>query len=117
MFVIAGGGFAGVELAGAMNDVAHGILADYTNVHPNQLKIVLVHGRDRILPELSESLARYAQEKMQLRGVSFRLNTRIVDAHPGVVLLSDGEIHAETLVWTAGSAPSPLLKSLTLEND
>ncbi len=116
-FVIAGGGFAGVELAGALNDFAHGILADYPKLHPNQLKIVLVHARDRILPELSESLARYAQEKMQLRGVSFRLNTRIVDAHPGVVLLSDGEIHAETLVWTAGTAPSPLLKSLPLEKD
>ena len=116
-FVIAGGGFAGVELAGALNDFAHGILADYPKLHPNQLKIVLVHARDRILPELSESLARYAQEKMQLRGVSFRLNTRIVDAHPGVVLLSDGEIHAETLVWTAGTAPSPFLKSLPLEKD
>jgi NADH dehydrogenase len=116
-FVIAGGGFAGVELAGALNDFAHGILADYPKLRPNQLNIVLVHARDRILPELSESLARYAQEKMQLRGVNFRLNTRIVDAHPGVVLLSDGEIQAETLVWTAGTAPNPLLKSLPLEKD
>jgi NADH:ubiquinone reductase (H+-translocating) len=116
-FVVAGGGFAGVELAGALNDFAHGILADYPRLRPNELNIMLVHSRDRVLPELSESLARYAQEKMQLRGVSFRLNTRIVDAHPGVVLLSDGEIHAETLVWTAGTAPSPLLKSLPLEKD
>jgi NADH:quinone reductase (non-electrogenic) len=116
-FVIAGGGFAGVELAGALNDFAHGILADYPKLRPNQLHVVLVHARDRILPELSESLARYAQEKMQLRGVSFRLNTRIVDAHPGVVLLSDGEIQAETLVWTAGTTPNPLLKSLPLERD
>src|SRR5246127_2728150 len=116
-FVIAGGGFAGVELAGALNDFAHGILDDYPKLRPNQLDILLVHARDRILPELSESLARYAQEKMQLRGVGFRLNTRIVDAHPGVVLLSDGEIQAETLVWTAGTAPNPLLKSLPLERD
>jgi len=69
------------------------------------------------LPELSESLARYAQEKMQQRGVSFRLNTRIVDAQPGVVLLSEGKIHTETLVWTAGTTPSPLLKSLPLQKD
>jgi NADH dehydrogenase len=116
-FVVAGGGFAGVELAGALNDFAHGILADYPRIHPQELNIVLVHSRDRILPELSESLARYAQEKMQLRGVSFRLNTRIVDAHPGVVLLSEGKIHTGTLVWTAGTAPSPLLKSLRLEKD
>ena len=73
-FVIAGGGFAGVELAGALNDFARGILADYPNLNPNELNIVLVHSRDRILPELSESLARYAQKKMEARGVKFRLN-------------------------------------------
>lgn len=116
-FVIAGGGFAGVELAGALNDFAHGILADYPNLHPHEVNVVLAHSRDRILPELSESLARYAQEKMELRGVSFRLNTRLVDARPGVVLLSSGEIRTETLVWTAGTAPNPLLKSLSLEKD
>src|SRR5260370_30315617 len=116
-FVVAGGGFAGVELAGALNDFARGILADYPRLRANELNIVLVHSHDRVLPELSESLARYAQEKMELRGVSFRLNTRIVDARPGVVRLCGGEIHTETLVWTAGTAPSPLLKSLRLEKD
>jgi NADH dehydrogenase len=116
-FVIAGGGFAGVELAGALNDFARGILADYPNLSPNELDIVLVHSRDRILPELSESLARYAQEKMEARGVKFRLNTRLQDARPGVVVVSDGEICAQTLVWTAGTAPNPLLKSLPFECD
>ena len=116
-FVIAGGGFAGVELAGALNDFARGILADYPNLSPNELNIVLVHSRDRILPELSESLARYAQEKMEARGVKFRLNTRLQDASPGVVVASDGEICAQTLVWTAGTAPNPLLKSLPFECD
>src|ERR1700721_1176031 len=72
-FVIAGGGFAGVELAGALNDFAHGILADYPNLNAEELRIVLVHSRERILPELSESLAKYAQEKMEARGVRFRL--------------------------------------------
>jgi NADH dehydrogenase len=116
-FVVAGGGFAGVELAGALNDFARGILADYPNLNPNDLSVVLVHSRDRILPELSESLARYAQEKMEVRGVSFRLNARLSDAGPGSVVLSDGEIPAHTLVWTAGTAPNPLLKSLPFETD
>jgi NADH:ubiquinone reductase (H+-translocating) len=106
-FVIAGGGFAGVELAGALNDFARGILADYPNLNPNELKIVLVHSRDRILPELSESLARYAQKKMEARGVEFRLNARLSDAQPGVVVVSDGEIRAQTLVWTAGTNSLP----------
>jgi len=116
-FVIAGGGFAGVELAGALNDFAHGILADYPNLRSEELSVLLVHARDRILPELSESLARYAQEQMEARGVRFRLNTRLKDAQPGVVVLSDGEISAETLVWTTGTAPNPLLKSLAVEKD
>lgn len=116
-FVIAGGGFAGVELAGALNDFARGIVADYPNLSPGELNILLVHARDRILPELSESLARYAQEKMEARGVKFRLNTRLTDAHPGVVVASDGEIPSQTLVWTAGTAPNPLLKSAPFAQD
>lgn len=116
-FVVAGGGFAGVELAGAINDFAHGIVADYPNLRAEELSTVLVHSRDRILPELSESLGRYAQRTMEQRGVRFRLETRLKDAQPGVVVLSDGEIAAATLIWTAGTAPNPLLKSLPIEKD
>jgi NADH dehydrogenase len=116
-FVIAGGGFAGVELAGALNDYARGIVVDYPKLQREELSVVLVHSRDRILPELSETLGRYAQEKMEERGVKFRLNTRLTDALPGLVTLSDGAIRAETLVWTAGTAPSPVTKSLPLAKD
>lgn len=116
-FVVAGGGFAGVELAGALNDFAHGILADYPNLGPHEVRVVLVHARERILPELSGSLAHYAQEKMAARGVQFRLNARLADAKPGLVVLNDGEIPAETLVWTAGTAPSPIVKLLDVEKD
>ncbi|HEX8882315.1 MAG TPA: NAD(P)/FAD-dependent oxidoreductase, partial [Candidatus Acidoferrum sp.] len=116
-FVIAGGGFAGVELAGAVNDFGRGILCDYPNCSPDDLSVILVHSRDRILPELSESLGRYAQKRMEARGVIFRLNTRLLDVNPRVVILSDGEIGAETLVWTAGTTPNPLLKSLPVERD
>ncbi len=66
---------------------------------------------------MSESLARYAQKKMEVRGVKFRLNARLSDARPGVVVVSDGEIRAQTLVWTAGTAPNPLLKSQPFERD
>jgi NADH dehydrogenase len=116
-FVVAGGGFAGVELAGALNDFGHGILADYPNLDSDELSVVLVHAGDRILPELSESLARYAQQKMEARGVYFRLASRLTDAKPGTFVLSDGEIRATTLVWTAGTKPNPLLKLLPIETD
>jgi NADH:ubiquinone reductase (H+-translocating) len=116
-FVVAGGGFAGVELAGAINDFARGISADYPAVGRDEIGIVLVHSRDRILPELSNSLARYARERMAARGVDFRLGTRVLDAAPGQVILSDGTIAAQTLVWTAGASPHPLIKSLGLATD
>ena len=117
-FVVAGGGFAGAELAGALNDFSRGILADYPNLRPEELRIILVHSGARILPELSESLADYAQQTMSARGVAFKLNARLVDARPGVVVLGTGEeIRARTLVWTAGTAPNPLLKTLVVERD
>jgi NADH dehydrogenase len=116
-FVVAGGGFAGVELAGAVNDFTHGILADYPVVTSDEIRTVLVHSRDRILPELSESLGRYAQERMAARGVEFRLSTRVLDAQSGLVILSDGELRTQTLVWTAGTAPNPWLKLIGLETD
>lgn len=116
-FVVAGGGFAGVELAGALNDFSRGILADYPGVPSGEVRTVLVHSRDRILPELSESLGRYALERMAARGVEFRLGTRVLDAQEGRVVLSDGEIPTQTLAWTAGSAPSPWLKTLGLDTD
>jgi NADH dehydrogenase len=116
-FVVAGGGFAGAELAGSLNDFAHGILADYPNLVREDVRVVLVHAGNRILPELSESLARYAQERMEARGVCFRLNTRLRDVNPGVVVLTDGEIHSETVVWTAGNTPNPLASSQPVEKD
>ena len=117
-FVVAGGGFAGVELAGALNDFARGMVADYPGLSADDLCIVLVHSRDRILPELSEPLAAYALERMATRGVTFKLNARVADARRGAVVLKPDEmIETETLVWTAGTLPNPLLASLPVERD
>jgi len=132
-FVVAGGGFSGAELVGALNDFARGMLADYPVLSVDDLRIILVHSRERILPELSASLADYALERMRARGVTFELNARVSAARPGVVVLRRKEpektdatkkplplelkIRTETLVWTAGAAPSPLLKELAVERD
>jgi NADH:quinone reductase (non-electrogenic) len=117
-FVIAGGGFAGVELAGALNDFARGILADYLNLRAGDIRVVLVHARDRVLPELSEQLGRYALERMTARGVTFRLNDRLAEARPDAVILESGEtIQTQTLVWTAGTVPNALLGLLPIDRD
>jgi NADH dehydrogenase len=117
-FVVAGGGFAGAELAGGLNDFARGMLAYYPTIPPDEVRVILVHSRERILPELSESLAAYALERMQARGVTFKLNARVADARPGLVVLNPDEtIPAETLVWTAGTKPHPLLGALQVDRD
>jgi len=132
-FVVAGGGFSGAELVGGLNDFARGMLADYPNLAADDLRIILVHSRERILPELSASLADYALERMRARGVTFELNARVSAARPGVVVLkrmemekpdatkklepAQLEIPTETLIWAAGAAPSPLLKELPVARD
>lgn len=117
-FVVAGGGFAGAELAGALNDFARGMLVYYPNIAPEEVRVILVHSRDRILPELSEELAAYALERMQARGVIFKLSARVADARPGAVILNPREeILTETVVWTAGTTPNPLVQTLPVERD
>ena len=117
-FVIAGGGFAGVEAAGAVNDFARGILADYPGLQASDVRVILVHPRERILPEMSEPLAAYALERMRARGVIFKLNTRLADAHPGAVILNPPEeLRSRTLIWTAGTIPNPVVKSLPVQHD
>jgi NADH:ubiquinone reductase (H+-translocating) len=117
-FVVAGGGFAGVELAGALNDFARGIVADYGNLRASDVSVIVVHARDRILPELSPTLATYARERMAERGVRFVLETRVTDASPDTVTLgTTEEIRTFTLVWTAGTAPNPLLTTLDVARD
>jgi NADH dehydrogenase len=108
-FVVAGGGFAGVELAGALNDFARGMLAGHHALSPADLRVVLVHSQPHILPELSESLGTYALQRLRARGVSFELSARVADVGPGEVRLGDGRrIPARTVVWAAGAAPGPL---------
>lgn len=116
-FVVVGGGYAGVELIGGMNDFIRGSLYSFPNIPADEVEIILIHTRDRILPELGEDLACYAQEKMEARGVTFRLNTRVTDAAPGQAILGDEIIETDTLIWTAGNKPNPLLAALPFEHD
>jgi NADH dehydrogenase len=117
-FVVVGGGFAGIELIGGLNDFIRGTTRwYYPNIQPEDVEIVLIHTRDRILPELSEELSRYALERMEARGVTFRLNSRVTDAAPGKVMIGDEIIETATLIWTAGNKPHPLLDTLPVEHN
>ncbi|MGA7448193.1 MAG: NAD(P)/FAD-dependent oxidoreductase [Terriglobales bacterium] len=112
-FVIAGGGFAGVETVAGINDFVRGALRSYPNLTEDMLRIVLVHSGPVILPELDEKLGTYAQRKLAGRKVELRLNARVEGFCGRVVRLSDGStIHTNTLVWTAGTSPNPLLETI-----
>ncbi len=114
--LVAGGGFAGVETIAALNDFLHAAVHFYANLRRHQIRVVLVHPGPFILPELGESLGRYAQKKLEERGVEVRLNTRLTGYDGLLATLSDGEvITCKTLVWTAGTTPSALLNGLPCE--
>lgn len=115
-FVVAGGGFAGVETVGAINDLARESLPHYERIDPRELRVVLIHGGRVILPELGEALGVYAQEKLSERQVEIKLGAKVVSYADGVVRCSDEEVFpADTLVWAAGVSPNPILKDTPLE--
>jgi NADH dehydrogenase len=109
-FVVAGGGFAGVETLAELNDFVRGAGRFYPQVAPEEIRMILIHSGDRILPEVSESLSAYALRKLRSRGVEVLLKARVKACSPIKIHLSDGaEIDAHTFVWAAGTAPSPVL--------
>lgn len=116
--VVAGGGFAGVETIAAVNDFVREALEFYPGLHEDLLRIVLVHDGPHLLPELGEKLGTYAQQKLAERRVEIRLKTRITGMSENGVGLSDGTaVPAKTLVWTAGTAPNPLLATLPCRSE
>jgi NADH:quinone reductase (non-electrogenic) len=108
-FVFVGGGYAGVEALGELEDLARDAIENYPDLDAAEMRWVLLDAADRILPELPAGLASYALDLLQQRGIEIKLGTSLDSVEGGVVRLSDGEVFpAETLVWTAGVKPSPL---------
>jgi len=108
-FVFVGGGFAGIEAIGELEDLARDAMRSYPAVRRGAMRWVVVEAADRILPELTEDLAAYAQERLRERGIEVLLESRLESAEGGTIRLSDGQAFAaDTLVWTAGVKPSPL---------
>ena len=114
-FVVAGGGFAGVETVGAINDLARESLPHYGRVDPREVRVVLIGGK-AILPELGEALGLYAHERLRRRHVEIKLGVKVNAYAEGAVRCSDGEvIPAEMLVWAAGVSPSLILNDIPCE--
>jgi NADH dehydrogenase len=114
-FVVAGGGFSGVEVAAELNDFVLAVAASYRGIDPAEIRAVLVHSQERILPEMAEPLALFAQRLLRKRGVELRLGDRLQSATGTEAILAGGDrIPTRTLVSTVPASPHPLLESLPL---
>jgi len=117
-FVVAGVGYSGVETIGELNDLVHGVSKSYPSLTRESIKVILLHSRDRILPEMGPGLANFALNKLRQRGVDVRLQTRIAAATPHEAILDTGErIPTRTLIVTVGAAINPVLAPLGLPRE
>ncbi|RMF61230.1 MAG: NAD(P)/FAD-dependent oxidoreductase, partial [Calditrichaeota bacterium] len=106
-FVIVGGGATGVELAGALGELAHSTLKnDFRNINPTQARILLIEGGERILPGFNPGLSVKAEKALRKLGVSILTRTQLVEIDGDTVHLhspgEDSEIRAATVLWAAG---------------
>jgi NADH dehydrogenase len=111
-FVVAGGGFAGVETVGAINDFVRETANYYPALREEKIRVVVIHPGKFLLPELGEELGEYAERKLRARNVEVIKGARVSNYDGSIVRLSDGtSIPASTLVWTAGVKPSRVIES------
>ncbi len=116
-FVVVGGGPTGVELAGALGEIANYTLKNnFRHIDPAQAKIILLEGTDRVLPPYPAELSERAAESLRKLGVTVRTNAIVTDIHAdGVSIKTDGlieQIAAHTVLWGAGVQGSPLARKL-----
>ena len=117
-FVFVGGGFAGVEALGEVEDMARAAVKYYKAIEQDEMRFVLVEGSPRILPEVSEELGGYTLEVLRKRQIEIHLSTFLRSCVGGHVVLSSGlEFDAETIVWTAGVKANPVLQNSDLPLD
>jgi NADH dehydrogenase len=114
-FVVAGGGFSGVEAVAELNDFVRALAKSFPSIDRNEIRVVLLHAGDRILPEMAPNLALFAQKILAGRGVEIRFNTRLEAATSDTAILQGGErIATRTIVSTVPAFPHPVVESLPL---
>ena len=117
-FVIVGGGPTGVELAGALAEIARRTLrSDFRSIDPRAARIILVEGADRILPAMHPRLSRKATEQLQRLGVQVRTSAMVTCIDETGVSIGDEHIYSRAVFWAAGVSASPLGRSLGVPLD
>ncbi|MEU9368500.1 NAD(P)/FAD-dependent oxidoreductase [Streptomyces avermitilis] len=114
-FVFVGGGYAGVEALGELEDMARYAARYYHNVKRDDMKWILVEATNRILPEVGEEMGKYAVTELRRRNIDVRMETRLESCADRIAVLSDGSrFPNRTVVWTAGVKPHPILAATDL---
>jgi NADH dehydrogenase len=117
-FVIVGGGPTGVELAGAIAEIARRVMAeDFRAINPREARIILVEAAPRILATFPEDLSAKAEASLVRLGVEVRKNGQVTSIEAEAVVVGDRRIAAATTLWAAGVAASPLARSLGVPLD
>jgi len=117
-FVFVGGGYAGIEALAEMEDMVRDALRYYPELKPADMRWVLVEATMRVLPEVDPDMGAYTVQQLLKRKMDIRLNTRLESCVDGHVVLSDGDgFDADTIVWTAGVKPHPMLDHTDLPRD
>lgn len=117
-FIVVGAGPTGVEMAGAIAEIATKTLAkNFTQIDPGKSKIYLIEGGQRVLSSFSEDLSVKAKNDLEKLGVTVKLNTLVKDITEDGVKIEDGFIPSKNIIWAAGNIASPLLKCLNVGLD
>jgi NADH dehydrogenase len=117
-FAIVGGGATGVEMAGAISEVARQSLAkDFRHIDPTAARIVLIEAGPRIMPTLPENLSDYVRRTLAKKGVEVMTSTRVVSCDARGVALEQGRLDAGTIIWAAGVVASPAAGWLDAAHD
>ncbi len=117
-FVVVGGGPTGVELAGAIADIARQALAkDFKAIDTRKARVILFEGSDRVLGTFASDLSESAKEQLEQLGVEVRLSSFVTDIQPGRVKVGEEWIACDVVLWATGVAASPLGKLLGGETD
>jgi len=117
-FVIVGGGATGVEMAGAIAEIARQTLAnDFRRIDPRNSRIILLEAGPRVIPTLPEDLSQYAERALTRMGVDVRTSTRVIGCDACGVDVDHGRIDASTIIWAAGVVASPAASWLGAAHD
>lgn len=117
-FIVCGGGPTGVELAGAIAELArHGMAKDFRTFDPATARILLIQSGSRVLQQFSEPLSAFARRAVESLGVEVLLDSRVEAIGPGWVVVNGARIEAGTILWAAGVVASPAAKWLGVEPD